>query len=100
MINCAHPIHYDDVPENETWMKRIRGIRANASRWSHAELDEAEEWDAGNSEELGVQFGALRMRFPRINFIGGCCGTDHRHIEAISIACNHTQPAYVECCAK
>lgn len=86
MINCAHPDHFADVLKDE-WAKRIGGIRANASRCSHAELDEAEELDSGNPQELGQQYRDLRARFPQINVLGGCCGTDHRHIEAISSAC-------------
>ncbi len=87
MINCAHPTHFADILEDAPWMRRIRGIRANASRCSHAELDEAEELDAGDPVELGLQYADLRRRFPWINVLGGCCGTDHEHIEQISIAC-------------
>lgn len=86
MINCAHPDHFEHVLKGE-WVKRIGGIRANASRCSHAELDEAEELDAGNPVELGQQYRELQARFPQITVLGGCCGTDHRHIEAISSAC-------------
>ncbi len=86
MINCAHPDHFDSVLDGD-WVKRIRGIRANASRCSHAELDEAEELDAGIPEELGRQYRDLRARFPQITVMGGCCGTDHRHVEAFSAAC-------------
>ena len=68
-------------------MKRLRGLRANSSRRSHAELDNATELDAGNPEELGAQYRDLLRRFPHINVLGGCCGTDHRHIERISLAC-------------
>ncbi len=88
MINCAHPDHFDHVLEAETaWMKRIGGLRANASRCSHAELDEAEELDDGNPEELGQQYHALLEAYPQIRVLGGCCGTDHRHIASIAKAC-------------
>ena len=89
MINCAHPTHFSDALAPEPWMQRIRGIRANASKKSHAELDEAEALDEGNPVELGTQYRALRNSFNHINVLGGCCGTDHRHIEAISSACLH-----------
>jgi S-methylmethionine-dependent homocysteine/selenocysteine methylase len=86
MINCAHPTHFEAVL-NGRWVTRLRGLRANASRCSHAELDDAKELDDGNPEELGQQYRELRRRFPHINVLGGCCGTDHRHIEQISAAC-------------
>ena len=84
MINCAHPTHFDDVLATEaTWRDRIRGLRANASTMSHAELDEAEELDDGDPEDLGARYAALRSRLPGLNVLGGCCGTDHRHVAAI-----------------
>jgi S-methylmethionine-dependent homocysteine/selenocysteine methylase len=56
MINCAHPTHfYEVLVTGEPWTQRIRGIRANASKKSHAELDEATELDDGNPKELGIQ---------------------------------------------
>lgn len=87
MINCAHPTHFDHVLTGETWVERIRGLRANASRCSHAELDEATELDAGDPVELGAQYAAIRRSHPQITVLGGCCGTDHRHIEQIGAAC-------------
>ena len=87
MINCAHPTHFMDILDGGDWMERLRGLRANASRCSHAELDEATELDEGDPEELGRQYAELRRRFPGITVLGGCCGTDRRHIERIAGAC-------------
>jgi S-methylmethionine-dependent homocysteine/selenocysteine methylase len=88
MINCAHPTHFDDaIAAGEHWVSRIRGIRANASTASHAELDEAEELDAGNPKELGAQYRDLKSKMGHVTVVGGCCGTDHRHIEEICLAC-------------
>jgi S-methylmethionine-dependent homocysteine/selenocysteine methylase len=88
MINCAHPTHFERVLDRDAaWLTRLRGLRANSSRHSHAELDNATELDTGNPEELGAQYGDLLRRFPHINVLGGCCGTDHRHVERISLAC-------------
>jgi homocysteine S-methyltransferase len=88
MINCAHPTHFRDVLEQGSpWAKRLGGLRANSSRRSHAELDNAPELDVGNPAELGEQYGELLRRFPQITVLGGCCGTDHRHMECISHAC-------------
>lgn len=82
--NCAHPTHFADVlTTGEVWLSRIRGLRANASTKSHAELDEAQELDDGNPAELGQQYRALRQHLPNLNVLGGCYGTDHRHIEAM-----------------
>jgi S-methylmethionine-dependent homocysteine/selenocysteine methylase len=84
MVNCAHPSHFDAVLEPGTaWTDRVIGLRANASRLSHAELDVADELDAGNPEELALEYVALRERLPRLTVLGGCCGTDHRHVDAI-----------------
>ena len=62
-------------------------MRANASRRSHAELDEAEDLDAGDPEELGREYAGLRRSLPNLTVLGGCCGTDDRHVAAISTAC-------------
>lgn len=88
MINCAHPHHFADVlATDEPWLERIRGIRANASSKSHAELNESADVDEGNPEELGSQYHEILDKLPHINVLGGCCGTDDRHIEAICKAC-------------
>ncbi|MDG1430881.1 MAG: homocysteine S-methyltransferase family protein [Paracoccaceae bacterium] len=86
MINCAHPDHFDTALTDGPWMKRIKGIIANASRCSHTELDEAEELDDGNPRELGFQLSEIRRRFPHISVLGGCCGTDMRHMQEIAEA--------------
>lgn len=84
MINCAHPTHFKDaLSAGESWTQRIRGIRANASTKSHAELDEAEELDDGNPAELGSQYLGLLSSLENLNVLGGCCGTDHRHVAEI-----------------
>jgi S-methylmethionine-dependent homocysteine/selenocysteine methylase len=89
MINCAHPTHFEHVlAEGGPWLNRIRGIRANASRKSHAELNEAPDLDIGNPVELGAQYARLKKRLSYLNVMGGCCGTDHRHVEQIAEACS------------
>ncbi len=87
MLNCAHPEHFDAVLTGDPWTSRIRGLRANASRRSHAELNAATTLDDGDPDELGAMYAALRRRLPLITVLGGCCGTDHRHVEAIAAAC-------------
>lgn len=81
MINCAHPSHFVDVLHGDTdWKDRIFGVRANASAKSHAELDEATELDDGNPAEFGQNYADLKARLRNLRIVGGCCGTDHRHI--------------------
>jgi S-methylmethionine-dependent homocysteine/selenocysteine methylase len=94
MINCAHPTHFDTMlAAGGTWRARIRGVRANASRQSHAELDEATELDDGDPAELGAQYRTLRAWLTRMNVVGGCCGTDHRHVAQICRALKTMPPA-------
>jgi S-methylmethionine-dependent homocysteine/selenocysteine methylase len=89
MLNCAHPSHFGDaLPAGESWTSRIQGLRANASSKSHAELNESVALDIGNPSELASQYAQLRRTvLPRLNVMGGCCGTDHRHLESIASAC-------------
>ena len=85
MINCAHPTHFAETIEgDEPWIDQVRGLRANASTRSHAELDEATELDEGDPVDLGERYVALREKLPRLSVLGGCCGTDFRHVERIA----------------
>ena len=85
MINCAHPTHFAETIEgDEPWIERVRGLRANASIRSHAELDEATELDEGDPVDLAERYVALRDKLPRLTVLGGCCGTDFRHVERIA----------------
>lgn len=85
MINCAHPTHFLHLM-GEPWSHRIRGIRANASARSHAELNESVDLDDGNPAELASHYLELRKRLKNLNVVGGCCGTDERHVEAMCMA--------------
>ena len=88
MINCAHPTHFDGALEDgAAWTARIGGVRANASCLSHAELDVMTELDIGDPADLAARHRALLDRFPQIKVVGGCCGTDLRHVTAIAEAC-------------
>ena len=88
MINCAHPTHFEDVLADEgRWLGRVRGLRANASRQSHAELNEATALDAGDPSELARDYARVKGRLRHLNVMGGCCGTDHRHVEQIASTC-------------
>ncbi|AZN99907.1 homocysteine methyltransferase [Mesorhizobium sp. M9A.F.Ca.ET.002.03.1.2] len=88
MINCAHPTHFmQALKKGERWLDRVYGVKANASAKSHAELDESGTLDAGDPDDLGRRYSRLRNSFPTMRILGGCCGTDHRHIAAICEAC-------------
>ena len=89
MINCAHPAHFTSELNKglqEGWTSRIRGIRANASRKSHAELDESTELDRGDPHDLGTAYKQLKGRFDQLHIFGGCCGTDEEHVHEIANA--------------
>lgn len=84
MVNCAHPDHFAHILNDSPWARRIRGIRCNASRLSHAELDECEVLDDGDPVELANQYKAMTNTMPWLNIFGGCCGSDLRHVAQIA----------------
>lgn len=85
MINCAHPDHFrDSLQEGEGWRNRVCGVRANASRRSHEELDNSTELDRGDPAEFGSDVAALRDILPSLTILGGCCGTDIEHISELA----------------
>lgn len=87
MLNCAHPTHFEAVlADGGAWTGRVRGLRANASTRSHAELDTMTTLDDGDPADLGDRYRRLRVSLPRLNVLGGCCGTDHRHVGAMCAA--------------
>lgn len=88
MVNCAHPTHFAQAFETGApWLARVRGLRANASKRSHQDLDDASDLDDGDPAELGAEHAEILRRLPQIKVLGGCCGTDHRHVAAMSRAC-------------
>lgn len=88
MVNCAHPTHFSHLfASRPEWASRIRGIRANASRLSHAELDNMTSLDDGDPRDFGVQYRELLSVLPNLLLFGGCCGTDHRHVAAVAATC-------------
>jgi homocysteine S-methyltransferase len=94
MVNCAHPEHFSGALDHDgSWRQRIAGLRANASTRSHAELDESTELDEGDPVDLGARHGVLRERLPAVAVLGGCCGTDARHVAEIVSAWRASRPA-------
>jgi homocysteine S-methyltransferase len=92
MVNCAHPTHFlDELEAGAPWLARVRGVRANASRLSHAELDEATELDRGDVTELGALYASIGSMVD-LRVVGGCCGTDHEHVATIASALDPVSP--------
>jgi len=84
MINCAHPTHFSHLfITQDSWLNRVKGLRGNASCLSHAELNESEALDEGNPTQFGAELTDLKSISPHLTVLGGCCGTDYRHIEQI-----------------
>jgi len=86
MVNCAHPTHFEHMLPAGAELLRLRGVRANASKCSHAELDESPTLDDGNPKDFAEDYRRLKQVLPALTVVGGCCGTDHRHIEHVSQA--------------
>jgi homocysteine S-methyltransferase len=86
MVNCAHPTHFLSVLDGPGPWDRILGIRANASTKSHAELDESTELDDGDPADFARGYLSLGERLPHLAVLGGCCGTDHRHVASVADA--------------
>ena len=87
MVNCAHPTHFADRLDGDgAWRERLRAVRANASTMSHEELDESEELDGGDPADLAQRYRGLDAALPGLAVVGGCCGTDARHVRAIADA--------------
>ncbi|MBI5618008.1 MAG: homocysteine S-methyltransferase family protein [Gammaproteobacteria bacterium] len=88
MLNCAHADHFERaLADDGAWIARLHGLRSNSSTKSHAELDEATTLDEGDPDALGLQYRSLAARYPHMNVLGGCCGTDVRHARCIAERC-------------
>jgi len=94
MVNCAHPTHFAHTFDDEgPWLERIRGVRANASPKSHEELDSSDKLDEGDPVDLAERYLELLDRLPNLNVLGGCCGTDHRHVAQVCAVCVEALPS-------
>ena len=84
MVNCTHRDHFAQKLSDIDWARRILGIRCNASRMSHTELDECEVLDDGDATELADSYRQLKQTLPWLNVFGGCCGSDLCHVTEIA----------------
>jgi len=83
MVNCTHPADFSPSLSAAPWMARLSGLRANASTRDHGQLCQLGHLDEGDADDLARRHGAIAKAFPHINVYGGCCGTDHAHVEKI-----------------
>jgi S-methylmethionine-dependent homocysteine/selenocysteine methylase len=86
LLNCSHPLEYEPAIENKDWIKRLRGVRPNASKMEKIALCKLEHIEDGDPVELGLQIRSLSERFPHMDIFGGCCGTGHNHLREIARA--------------
>lgn len=89
MTNCVHPkIVYDALSQpfnrNEIVKSRFLGIQANTSPLSYAELDGSPDLISSEPEEFAEEMIKLRS-ISNMKLFGGCCGTDHRHMEQVAL---------------
>jgi S-methylmethionine-dependent homocysteine/selenocysteine methylase len=82
-VNCAHPTHLRSALDGGSWQSRLSAFRPNASTSSHAELDESDELDTGDVAYLAAATSEVQQLVPTLSILGGCCGTDARHVAAI-----------------
>jgi homocysteine S-methyltransferase len=82
-VNCAHPVHLQYALDGGDWQDRVVLMRPNASTRSHEELDAMDELDSGDVSLLVSSTGVLREQLPSVRVVGGCCGTDARHVAAL-----------------
>ncbi len=84
MINCSHPLEYEPALENRDWIKRLRGVRPNASKMEKLALCELGHIEEGDPVELASRLRDLSERYPHMDIFGGCCGTGHKHLREIA----------------
>lgn len=89
LINCIHPKYVapvlsEAVKNNEQWLRRVGGVRGNASEKSHEELDCSTSLDEGDPKEWAKHMVDLLTIVPHMRVLGGCCGTDVKHIDNLA----------------
>lgn len=82
--NCAHPVEFEPALNGGAWTDRLRYVRPNASKMDKIALCKLGHLEDGDPEELGGQMADLKRRFPQADILGGCCGTDERHLGEIA----------------
>lgn len=88
MTNCVHPANVGkalawEFNRTELVRNRLKGIQANASPLTPEELDDCCEILSSEPTELAEEIMKLHKHHG-FQILGGCCGTDERHIEEIA----------------
>lgn len=88
LINCTHGSIFRSAllhEGNSSAMARSRviGLLANTAALSPEELDESPELVAEEPDHFGRTIAALHTELG-MKILGGCCGTDERHIELLA----------------
>ena len=92
--NCSHPLEFEPaIADAGPWLDRLRYIRPNAAKMDKIALCSLGHLEDGDPEELGEQMGDVVRRLPRADIIGGCCGTDERHLSEIARKVNAVRNA-------
>jgi S-methylmethionine-dependent homocysteine/selenocysteine methylase len=92
--NCAHPVEFEPAfADAGSWFDRLRYIRPNAAKMDKIALCSLGHLEDGDPVELGGEMGEIARRFPRADILGGCCGTDERHLSEIAQNVNTVRSA-------
>ena len=89
MVNCVHPTGFaagfaGQAVAFPALHGRVLGLQANTSRLTPEQLDELDHLDAGDAPEVFADAMLHAHRVSGIRILGGCCGTDERHIRCIA----------------
>jgi homocysteine S-methyltransferase len=83
--NCSHPLEFEPaLADAGPWLERLRYVRPNAARMEKIALCSLGHLEDGDPVELGEQMAEVARMLPRTDIIGGCCGTDERHLAEIA----------------
>ncbi len=83
MVNCAYPTFLSIAAQQEEALARLIGFQANASDLDQCDLDGSCEIHANPVEEWGRAMRIIHTE-AGIPIMGGCCGTDGRHIRYLA----------------
>jgi homocysteine S-methyltransferase len=88
MANCTHASIFKsammhDINSSATVRKRVEGLLANTAALNPEELDDSEELVEEDPQIFGKSVASLHGELG-LKILGGCCGTDGRHIDNLA----------------